>query len=128
MAKAMKYTDSLSKDRPPCKITNSAMNQYTAEVMDRFLTEKLHYLLTERFDLAPEAFFPQGMPHSAPKETNEYRHWRAWNKFTLNCFIRAQVATGIAARFFDQCGIKKPSREALLRVFNHELQFIKRNP
>lgn len=124
----MKYTDPLTKDHAPVKITNSALNQYAAEVMDRLLTEKLHYLLTERFDLGAEAFYPKGMPHSAPKETHEYRHWKAWDKFTQNCWARAQVAAGVTIRFFDQCGIKKPSREALLRVFNYELQYVKRNP
>jgi len=124
----MKYTDPLSKDHPPVKITNSALNQYAAEVMDRLLTEKLTYLLTERFDLDAGAFYPKGMPHSAPKETNEYRHWKSWDRFTQNCWARAQVAAGVTIRFFDQCGIKKPSREALLRGFNHELQYIRRNP
>jgi len=124
----MKYTDPLTKDHAPVKITNSAMNQYTAEVMDRLLTEKLHYLLTERFDLAPEAFRPKGMPHTAPQETADYKTWKAWDRFILNCFTRAQVAAGITARFFDASGIKKPSREALLRVFNHELQYVRRNP
>lgn len=124
----MKYTDPLTKDHAPVKITNSALNQYAAEVMDRLLTEKLTYLLTERFDLPAEAFYPEGMPRTAPQETADYKTWKAWDRFTLNCWARAQVAAGVTIRFFDQCGIKKPSREALLRVFNYELQHIERNP
>lgn len=124
----MKYTDPLSKDHPPCKITNSAMNQWATQALQRHKTEDLVNILVHGQSVGIEAFTPTGMPDTAPRETDAYRRWSTWHKFVSNSHARAICACEAVRGFFAAGGILTPSRDAMLQVFAYEIDRTPKNP
>lgn len=114
------------------KTYDSYPPQKTRRDMDDWIEKNLARLTDEDYvhaiknHVGRDLLLPEGMPEEAPRDTTDFKRWKAWAEFLDVCAPRAAEAARATTAYFERAGTKNPSRLSIAPVFRYELGFIRK--
>lgn len=111
------------EDYPPKK-TRHDMDDWIEKNLARLNDQD--YITTIRNGVGRDILRPKWAPDEAPRDTTDFRKWKAWAEFLDVCVPRAAEAARATTAYFERAGTKNPSRPAVALVFRCELGFIRK--
>lgn len=111
------------QDSPPQK-TRRDMDDWIEKNLARLTDED--YVHAIKNYVGRDLLLPEGMPDEAPRDTADFKRWKAWAEFLDVCAPRAAEAARATTAYFERAGTKNPSRQVIALVFRYELGFIRK--